>query len=236
MGCGPGKNAIDANVAKIKLQDYTFDESPNDLDNVGYVFAIDRNKSITPIINLNLRPIQGSIEIVKKTSTKDISFGAILGFLGLSSLNMTSNDSIDNDRKITTTFSFSSPLINRGFLVTLDSAIDLNKAAIKRSIIDQHLENARIYVILETIKTKNLIYDFKKSNIGDAKLSANLQKIASINPNAKWDAGTTSSLDYDSDKELTVFYKLFQIDVLSGITGTIEIQRGSLVNTPELPK
>lgn len=67
----------------VKLNDYTFETIPNDLDNVGYVFAVDNNRMQIPITMFNLKSIEGTVVLQKKSNTKKITIKALINFLGI---------------------------------------------------------------------------------------------------------------------------------------------------------
>ncbi|WP_428229148.1 hypothetical protein [Flavobacterium sp.] len=217
----------------VKLTDYTFETTPNNLDNVGYVFAVNRDKMQIPITMLNLDPIEGTIVVPTNSSTREMSLGALIKFLGVPNVNITANADLNNTTKVTTTFALENPKVSRAFLTKLDSEITEKKESIKTVLISQNLQNADVYVILETIKTSKVTYDFSKSKIGKASLDAVFQNIASTEDSFKWNNSGSGSLSYDLKKDLTVFYKIFKIEVLPGAAG-MDLKRGVLVKDSEL--
>jgi len=217
----------------VKLTDYAFETTPNNLDNVGYVFAVNKDKMQIPITMLNLDPIEGTIVVPTNSSTREMSFGALIKFLGAPDVNMTASADLHNTTKVTTTFSLENPKVSRAFLTKLDSEITEKKESIKTVLISQNLQNANVYVIFETIKASKVTYDFSKSKIGKASLDAVFQNIASTEDSFKWNNSGSGSLSYDLKKDLTVFYKIFKIEVLPGAAG-MDLKRGVLVKDSEL--
>ncbi|MET0464095.1 MAG: hypothetical protein ABW007_13115 [Chitinophagaceae bacterium] len=229
LGCS---NQESITMKSPRLADYTFETTPNELTTVGFVFAVDDNKMQIPVDRLNLVPNEGTVVVPSKTATKDVTLGALVKFLGLPSLALTANASINSNTKLTTTFAMDNPTLSQVLLVPLDSALQARKTIIGKALVNQHLENAKVYVIFQTIKARKLTYDFTKTKVGIASLDAVFSKIASTNDSLKWNNTGKGSLSYDLKKNLSVFYKMFQVDVFPGAAG-LEIRRGAPVTAGE---
>lgn len=232
--CGVHRPTEVLNIPSVKLNDYTFETTPNDLDNVGYVFAVDESKTQIPITTLSLSPKEGNIVVETNSSTKDITFGALLKFLGIKNFNIPANADYNNNTKVTTTFKLENPRIARAYLITLDSVLSKNKDAIRNVMKNQNLDASQLYVILEVIKSNKMTYDFSKSKLGNADLNAVFSTIGSVNDSLKWNNSGKKSLNYDLKTPLNVFYKLYKLNVLGGINGNGDIIRGNLVKEDEL--
>lgn len=216
----------------IKLSDYTFETTPNNLTDVGYVFAL-KNKMQIPVTMLDLQPKQGVIVVPTNSSTKDVSLGAIIKFLGLPNLNATASAGLNNQTKVTTTFSLDNPKLSRAFLTSLDTALTAQKVSLRSALTSQNLQNADLYVVFEAIKTNKMTYDFSKSKIGSATLNGVFKEIASTNDSIKWNKSGSGSLTYELNKDLTIFYKVVKINVLPGAAG-MDFKHGAVVTSPEL--
>jgi hypothetical protein len=217
----------------VTLKDFTFDGTPNDRDNVGYIFAVDKSNIPIPVTTLDLSPTVGHIVIPSSNSQKNVTYGGILSFMGLSNLDLTADLTINNNTKLDMIFALDNPTYSTSDLVRLDTQLEKSKPIIIKALTDNHLENAKIYVILETIKSKKLTYVFDKTKIDTVKLNANFKKIISLTPKANWNNHDSSSLSYNTETELSVFYKLFKISVLPGAV-QIDIKRGSQVSDNEM--
>ena len=232
--CKSTKEAEDLNISKVKLDDYSFETTPNDINNVGYIFALDGNKTQIPIIKLNLSPEEGNIVIETKSQIRDVTFGALLKFFGISNFKIPINAGFNNKTKIKTKFKLVNPRISRAYLTTLDSVLSKDKSKIRDALKRQNLDESQLYIIFETIKTNKMTYEFSKDKIGNTQLNAVLSNVATMNDSLKWNNRTDKTLSYELNSPLTVFYKLFRINVLDGIIGNGEIKRGDLVTESEL--
>jgi hypothetical protein len=222
-----------ANLPKVKLADYTFETIPNNIDNVGYVFAISDNQEKIPVSILNVKTIDGDAVIPTKSSSKLVSLAAILKFTGLEKLQLKAGVGINNQNKVNVVFAVNEPKLSRALLTDIDEAIDKSQQKIESSLRRHSLENAKLYVVSETIKSSKLVYDFNKSNLGNGSLEATFKEVISTGDSLKWDGRKIGSLSYDLKKEMIVFYKIFQINVEPGGT-RLKFRRGASAQKSEL--
>jgi hypothetical protein len=162
-----------------------------------------------------------------------VSVSAILKFLGLAKDRLLGSTGLTNNSKLTTTFKIEDPKINRSYLMTIDTIIAKNIQAVTRVLKSQRLEDADLYVISETIKSKKLTYQFDKKKTGQVNLDLAFKPLGSTTDSLKWDNTDGGALSYTMPKDLIIFYKAYKLLYLHGADGD-DIKTGEQINSSEL--
>jgi hypothetical protein len=243
--CDPSKKAAD-NIVKPKPltmdKEWTLEAAPNGLDNVGVIFAIDSTGAVVRIPGgaLDLITTTEPVAVTQQTKTKNVSAGALINFLAIKYIDSTANLSLLDTSHLNATFS-----INNGSMTVIGNDNIKQKFSAQSSNIISNiktfgLEKAKLYLILETIKSPNVTITFDKSSQKSASLAAKIKSMIGVDTHAKIDVTNNSDLVYTSNVPLTVFYKLRYIDVnVIGDKGTgnekVDVALGNVVKNDELP-
>jgi hypothetical protein len=221
-------------------KEWTLEHTPNGLDVVGVVFALDSTgepKRI-PGGSLKVKVLSAPVAVAQQTFTKNVSAGAIVKFLGIKNIGSASNLSVSDTSHVETLFS-----IDNGVMTVIDDdigkAFDESSSKIAANIKLFKLEHAPLYIILETIESPNVNITFDKSKDKSASLLASFKEIISANPQISTNTVSKTDLIYKLEKPITVFYKLQAIDVnVIGSKGTeperIDLTLGKIVRSDEL--
>ena len=217
------REKTDRELSEVVLNDFNMSVAPNTLDRVGFIFAIDQNKKQIPITYLDIKATEGEAKLRSASENRKMSWGVLGNFLGLSTLGLLANTGIDNNAKVETAISFDGTVISRAMLLDIDQILSQKKQEIKNFVINNHYENFKFYLIIETIKAKKVNYKFSSNVAGNQSLDANFKNIAKLNQNIKWDNSHSFQLEYDLSSPLNLFYKTYDLNIQSSLVGGIDI-------------
>jgi len=193
---------------------WTLLPAPNGLDTVGTIFAVDTLGTLTrvPGAALPLHVSNNPIQLPDQSKTKSVSWGAIANFLGEKGLVDGANVSFSDSTSIKATFK-----ITNGELSSFDD--DLPKVFDAKSEILAHnikflkLEGQMLYIVLETIRSRDLNISLYRTDDMNTKGSINLTKMVDLNPRLSISSESKNELNYKLERPLVVFYHLRPIDV-----------------------
>lgn len=224
-GCPPNQvTKNDDHITEVILRDFNMSAAPNELDKVGFIFAVDNNKKQIPISYLNITPMEGIAKLKDYSESRKITWGIFANFLGVKTLDLTANAGVKDTSQFVTSIAFDNTTLVRAPLLDIDAALSAKKKDIKEYINREHLENLKFYLIIETVKAKKVIYKFDKDVVGNQSLDANFKKIVELNQEIKWDKSKNFQLEFDFASPLNVFYKTYTLDIESGLTGSFDIK------------
>lgn len=221
-------------------KEWTLEHTPNGLDVVGVVFALDANgePQRIPGGSLKVKTLTAPVAVTQQTFTKDVSAGAIIKFLGIKNIGASSGLSVSDRSHVSATFKLDSgtmTVINDDITKVFNENIPIMASNIKLF----KLEKAPLYIILETIESPNVNISFDKTKDKGASFSASFKEIISANPQISASTVDKTDLIYKLDKPITVFYKLRSIDInVIGSKGDeperIDLSLGKMVKSEEL--
>ena len=213
---------------------WTLLPAPNALDTVGTIFAVDSFGVLTRIPGgtLLLHISNNPIQIAEQSKNKTVSWGAMASFLGTKGLINGADASFNDSTTLEATFK-----ITNGQLSSFDD--DLPKAFAKKSELIAHnvkflkLEDQKLYLVLETIRSGDINISFDNTNDMKSNLSVDVEKLVKLNPHLSISLESKNDLVYKLDYPLIVFYHLRPIDVnvISGKGGSQEQVNISLGDT-----
>ena len=215
------RKSTNLNLPPVKLKDYVFDPTPNDLNKVGYIFGIDILGRYIPIMNLDVNTLEGNVVVETKSRTKDVAFGSLLKFVNKPKDSLSANFAFNSFNKVTTTFNLENAKINRTYLISIDTALRAHLGTLKRLIIQYHLDSSGLYIINETIKTSKFSYEFSKSQKGNTDLNLAFKSYVVTNDSIKWNNSNGGKLSFDLKTPVNVFYKITKLDILNSPDGIV---------------
>lgn len=209
------------NSQLILADDYIMSSAPNEIDSVGFIFAVDKSFHQIPIAYLSTTTNSSPIELRNVGYTRKIGWNVLGNFIGVP--NLTANTSFNDSSMVTTGIKFKGAEINRALLLDIREKLAEKSKQISDLVQnDPNLLKYKFYLIIETIKVKGLEYSFNKNVIGDAELSANFLKISSENSKLKWDKSQNFQLSFDLGKPLITFYKAYPLSIFTSMSGEKE--------------
>lgn len=222
-------------------KDWTLEASPNGLDKVGVIFAIDSAGEVTRIPGgaLKLETISSPVAITQQTKTKNISAEALFHFLAIKGLDSLANAGFQDTAHLNASF-----VVNKGTMTVIGNE-DIGEKFkaqgnnIANNIKLLRLEDAKLFLILETIKSPNVSITLDRTNQTGANLAGKLKKMVGVDARFKTNVTHSSDLVYNGNDTLTIFYKLRQINVNISRGGpaeekTIHVSLGEEVRTDEI--
>lgn len=221
-------------------KDWTLNPTPNALDVVGTVFAVDEKGDYQTVPGgvLDLKVIHSPVALTERTKTKNVSIGLMVNFLGLEKKDSAAAISIDDSTRLNASF-----IIDHGELTRIDddilAAFGKKKQLIEANIDVLNLQRSKLFIILETIQSNNVNIVLSKDKRRTAAASAKIKELAKLTGNAGVASSDNSSLVYNNPSPVTIFYKLNAINVYktkekdSGKTA-YEVELGKPVTTDSL--
>lgn len=219
---------------------WTLESSPNGLDNVGVIFAIDSSGILTRIPggSLTVQTLSSPVAVTQNTTTKNLSAGAIINFMTIKNIDSTSNLSFKDTSHLEATFQ-----INDGIITVINddikSRFEEKSSTIASNIVTLGLEKANLYLILETIKSPSVNITFDKVSKNSLTLATKIKSMIGLGGHFMKDETNNADLVYKSNQPLTIFYKLRSINVIvENYKGTgqkkVDISLGSPIKSDEL--
>lgn len=221
-------------------KEWTLESSPNGLNVVGVIFAIDSNGKITRIPggNLTLQTLSSPVALTQSITKKSVSARAILNFLKIKNIDSTTSVSIQDTSHLDATFQ-----INDGIMTVINDDIktrfEEKSPTIESNIITLGLEKANLYLILETIRSPNFSITFDKSSKKSLEVATKIKAMIGVGGHIMKDESTNIDLVYKLNEPLTIFYKLRAINVsIENYKGTnqkkVDVSLGSIIESDEL--
>jgi hypothetical protein len=177
--------------------------------------------------------------MAQQTKNKDVSLGAFVDFLGIQAKGSSANLDIHDSTKIRAAFT-----INDATMTVIDDnireAFERKEKLIVDNIKTLGLDNAKLYLIIETIRSPKIDISLTRSSSTNAGVSVKIVNFIKATPNAKVKVNANNSLAYELGSPLVVFYKLRGINVnVIGTKGSpdrkIAVSLGPAIQVGELP-
>ncbi|MBK9630330.1 MAG: hypothetical protein IPO62_04570 [Saprospiraceae bacterium] len=126
--CKSIKNVNKKNTNELSLSDYVMCSAPNEIDIVGFVFAVNKKQEKVPITYLNIQKINGDAQLRNITYKRTIDWKILAGFLGTPNINLTANTAFKDSVTVTTNMSFEGSRIDRGLLLDTQNELTEKKS------------------------------------------------------------------------------------------------------------
>lgn len=227
---------------QIDKNDWTLENTPNNLDVVGVIFGVEANGSLIRIPGgrLDIKTVQSPVVLTESKSTKNVSYGALVNFLNLNRyIDSTTNVGFQDTTKLESVF-----LLKSGTITNINddiaSAFEKQKPLIISNVSTLNLDSTKFFLVLETIQSPNVDISFNKSKSTTFAIYSKLQKLLNFNTNIHVSRDNNNQLTYELQEPLVVFYKLKRINkTISRIKGSplkkVELSLGDNVTSDELP-
>jgi hypothetical protein len=213
-------NVANTSVEKCVLSQFTMLPAPNDLDSVGFVFAVDKNKTQLPITYIDVKVMKSGAELKNCSENRNVTYGALLDFVAAEQASINVDATIDRNRTINSTIALEGVKFNRTLLLDMNANIQAKKKEIQAFIKNQpENKDLRYFLIVEAYKASKLKYKFDKDVTADAGFKASFENVATLNPSAKWNVGKEFQLEYELPKELNVFVKVYELKIKDSLVG-----------------
>jgi hypothetical protein len=223
----------------IDLKEWTLQNTPNSLDTVGVLIAIDKKGKKTRIpVTLEIPTTTGDVVIAEQSKTRDVDVGSLVKFLNVPGLDTSSNTSFNLNSQIKAGFDVNNAQISipNGNLL---EAFNKKSRDIADNIKFLGLENNNVYMIIQTIKSPSVNLTLNKNSDVEVNFLAKIKQIIGNTTNAKVKVSGDQNLVYNLESPLVVFYQLRKINVNAiGSRGSndlkVDVSVGSKVDTPAL--
>ncbi|MGZ3767865.1 MAG: hypothetical protein ACXVA2_24590 [Mucilaginibacter sp.] len=210
FGCPSSKIITPKNIDNY----WTLEATPNGLDTVGTVFAVDSKGTLTRIPGgtLKLKVSKQPIQLAQQSKVKDLSYGAVINFLQLKNIDSTAHVGGNDSSHLQAQFSLTNGMISIPNDDMITAFNDKSKI-IADNVKFLSLENQKLYIVLETISSNKVNITLDKTNTGAVEASVKFKTIFKVNPKIQWSGNIKDDLVYDLTTPLTVFYHLRPINV-----------------------
>ena len=198
--------SIPSNIAST-TNDWTLVSTPNSLDDVGTIFAIDRTQQTYIPVKLRVPLESGTVQIPSRKLDKSVNIGFLLGFLGATSFG------ISDTSHIVSSFDVSQAVLYRP-TKSLAGPFEENHADIIKELNFRSLSNSRVYLVTEIIKAKKVDISYSREGEVGGNLANLITKYVDIkNAGVKFQNKDSTLLSYSLNDSLTIFYKLSRIEL-----------------------
>lgn len=134
---------------QIDKNDWTLENTPNNLDVVGVIFGVEADGSLIRIPGgrLDIKTVQSPVVLTESKSTKNVSYGALVNFLNLNKyIDSTTNVSFEDSTKLESVF-----LLKSGTITNINddiaSGFEKQKQLITSNVSTLNLDNTKFFLV-----------------------------------------------------------------------------------------
>jgi hypothetical protein len=204
---------------------FTFNSLASASEKNGYIYAVNqKTKQNLYLTTIGLVETNEPVTLPDDSNTTTTSVGSLLNWLG----NKKNNDSLANlklSTKIKIKLDFKDAIICKTPLFDASKTIKATTSQIGTQL-DKliNVNDYDFYIIIETIKAKELNYHFEKSVADDEKFKIDIKKVAKLNPEIKVEDEKNMKLHFTDTAYRVVLYKSLLLSVNNNLAGGYDIK------------
>jgi hypothetical protein len=206
------------------IKGYVFNSLPSDAEENGYIYAVEKTTNDNLYVTtIDVPKSTHPITLPDDSNLTTATYGTLLNWLAKKK----SADSVGNvnlSTKVNVKLKFDGGVLTQTGI--LDAAKNIRNANKQindslKTVVD--VDNYNFYIVVETVKAKQLDYEFDKSLAANEKFKLDVNKLASSVSTVKLNDGKNMKLQFQDTAYRVVLYKSLKLNLEKKLTGHYEI-------------